>query len=550
MPSPRSHLLPFLLTLLALELVVTAGIPYNISVSDQSPTIIYKPELDTYPNLGWNLTYTDSSYATYSPDAIGKGISAHNTTVQGATATLSWLGTAVYVRLDASVGNVSVVVDGTKGAERSSDDGIMFVKGLEEKWHTVVIQVTGRAGVKLYGITFTTVVGLGQDYPANAKIGTINSTVEPIYTDNATGTMRINETFDVSQGDWDTQTTVGSLATNDKTVYNRLQATRNSSTVSFNVPDNTSLVLIYGSVGDNHRSYQITLKSPSVPSSSPYVANNTNNVTTPTTQTFMGESAWASVDQVLYYAALDPTIQYGVRVMHTALNTRVWDMSEVVYIKADGAGTSSAGRGSSGGGGSSKTAIIAGVVGGIAAIAILAFLIWFFYYRRRKAHKSTAQEESFDPKSFEIDPYRDPNAFVVHIENRDQDGTEEEYRNPTTSPTTVHRSQNFTNSNRDPLSVVTPLLQHHDQQMSVPESAEGQTNVPPLMRETKARTMNRGQNAATSRPLPVTPTISTAESYGVIQERDAGMYVVNGDEEVDGNETVPPSYDPQWARRP
>lgn len=177
----------------------------------------------------------------------------------------------------------------------------------------------------------------------------------------------------------------------------------------------------------------------------------------------------------------------------------------------------------------------------------------------------SAREEDFDPKSFEIDPYRDPYAFVVHLEHQENQDVQEgavlvpyPYGDTTTSPSTVHSSGDHT-TNSDPSSIITPLLQNHQHQRSISDdnTEGGHTDVPPLMRETKAKItttrgprgpgQNESRGAETSRrPLPVTPEMreaSSTEGSSVIQERDAGMYV----DELGG--MIPPSYDPQWARR-
>ncbi|OCF38829.1 hypothetical protein I317_07371 [Kwoniella heveanensis CBS 569] len=394
----------FLLFVISPLTVSAAKEPFNVSVSDQSPTISYQPSRSGPADTTWNVTYTESSWSNYVNQTIGQGVSSHYTTHVGANATLGWWGTAVYLWGEAADQDIQVVVDGQVNAKKA--DGGWTVTGLSEGWHRVRVKVVGGGGVRLYGITFTTGIGESGASP-------VNSTIQTIFGPNS-----INGLFGSSTGQWETGTEVGGVAGQSAQPYNRLDTYTAGSQLIFQPPSNTSFILLYGSVNFDHGAFSVSLSTSNLPGVQVSGENaddgavgdgsssTTTTVTTiggiPANQTLRGGSPWVSIDQVIYYASLDPTAQYVVTVENQAKGKQYWDVAKVVFVQAQG--------GSNSGDSSSNTAAIAGgVAGGVAALGIAGILIWFFVVRKKRQNRQKQEPSNFtqyEDKPFEVDPYR------------------------------------------------------------------------------------------------------------------------------------------------
>jgi hypothetical protein len=150
---------PGFLSVIALLSVDVAARAYNWSVTDQSPLIKYYPLLAGDNSTSWNSTYSGSSWAksSYEYDSIvGRGKSAHTTDVDDATASVGFVGTAVYVWGQTPKLSSTIYVDGVARSFSGGEDGIIgAVEGLENRWHDVKVNVEGLDFVQLYGFTFT-----------------------------------------------------------------------------------------------------------------------------------------------------------------------------------------------------------------------------------------------------------------------------------------------------------------------------------------------------------------------------------------------------------
>ncbi|KAL4251440.1 hypothetical protein ABKN59_005708 [Abortiporus biennis] len=74
---------------------------FSITIEDDSPTVVYSPFADTFgtPNItsGWNPFFSDSGFASNSPDLVGSGTGLHVTAADGASLTIGWNGSAISV---------------------------------------------------------------------------------------------------------------------------------------------------------------------------------------------------------------------------------------------------------------------------------------------------------------------------------------------------------------------------------------------------------------------------------------------------------------------
>ena len=127
-----SKMLSLLLSAYAITSVL--GIPYNISVTDQSPTIKYKPSRYGDPAQTWNVTYGGDDWIDFEPGAIRERPSVHWTYFIGATATFGCKGTAIYVWGSAQEGEVSTTVGGEDISNTREGDCLAWKSGMKDQW--------------------------------------------------------------------------------------------------------------------------------------------------------------------------------------------------------------------------------------------------------------------------------------------------------------------------------------------------------------------------------------------------------------------------------
>jgi len=132
----------------------------NITVSHLSPTINYFPSRSGESASTWNVTYTRPQDEP-NIGAIGDGPSSHYTTFTGASASLGFVGTAVYVYgyTNGSDSDVSLSIGGQRLDTRNEDGLLGWKKGLKNQWWDLAVNVTGSGGAGIQSITFTTEFG-------------------------------------------------------------------------------------------------------------------------------------------------------------------------------------------------------------------------------------------------------------------------------------------------------------------------------------------------------------------------------------------------------
>ncbi|WVQ66504.1 uncharacterized protein L199_004685 [Kwoniella botswanensis] len=556
MPAPAlSCLLILLLTLiLSFAGIVAAKELYNITVSDQSPTISYSPSRSGPADQSWNVTYSDSNWSDYVNQTIGQGVSSHYTTYIGANASLGWWGSAVYLWAEAGDSDIEVKVDGNTTAKKI--DGGWYVDKLSESWHRLRVRVIGNGGVRITGVTFTTVIGEEGATP-------VNSTIQAIFGEN-----QINGVFSRSTGQWETATQIGGAGDQSIQTYNRLDSFTPGSKLIFQPPSNTSFIVLYGSVNFDHGQFSVSLSTSNLPNvaTSGDVQDTTTTTTTiggvPATQQFYGTSPWVSMDQVLYYANLDTTAQYTVTVENQGQGRPYWDISKAVFIQPQG--------GKSSGSSSNTAAIAGGVAGGVVALILMAGLLWFFVFRKKRDQLKRKQEANlYEDKPFEIDPY------TPHGDGSAGDA----YANAASGGHTPFDHTPPSSHQRD--STVTPLLMgsagspdprssyqssgsYNPHQNSLPHSADGYGYYAPSSSiQTSQETGGDGMvlhnpdQAQSSAGRPNSGVQGSKARYSnnnerrrrsnIIQEEDAGA-VPHPQPAEEEQTVIPPSYNPSWAQ--
>jgi hypothetical protein len=133
-------------TFLFIAYAVTAvlGTPYNITVTDQSPTIKYSPSrYGADPAQTWNVSYDAQTWSDFERGAIRSGTSDHWSVQVGATATFGFKGTAVYIYGGASVGDATVSVGSEDITQTGGGGYLAWKRGLKDQWWDVVVKVKG-----------------------------------------------------------------------------------------------------------------------------------------------------------------------------------------------------------------------------------------------------------------------------------------------------------------------------------------------------------------------------------------------------------------------
>lgn len=139
------YLLALTAAALALLPTVVRSEPYNITIYDESPTITYLPSRSGDSASTWNSSYTISGSYNNESGTIGQGESLHYTTADGASASLGFVGTAIYV-WGYNYGDDSDVQlrVGDQDLERGDgEEGLLGWKdGLKNQWWDFTVNIT------------------------------------------------------------------------------------------------------------------------------------------------------------------------------------------------------------------------------------------------------------------------------------------------------------------------------------------------------------------------------------------------------------------------
>lgn len=138
-------------------------LPYNVTISSQSAVVQYAPARDGALTAGWNVTYSSGTANTGFNAPQGVGTDSHQTTHDGATMQLSWVGTAVYLYGNATGASYSIDVDGSSigSSEATVPQGGLLGSRMNLSYgrHTVTLTVHGTVAVSFQYAELTTGVG-------------------------------------------------------------------------------------------------------------------------------------------------------------------------------------------------------------------------------------------------------------------------------------------------------------------------------------------------------------------------------------------------------
>ncbi|KAJ8088464.1 hypothetical protein PM082_022537 [Marasmius tenuissimus] len=584
---------------------------YNISIPDSSPTFTYSPFREGDVASGWKSFYTGSPEEmydnTFNNTNRGSGTSSHNTSKQGATFELSFMGTAVYIYGTGSAGAYTTSLDDGAAVTGSPQDGILAsYANLEYKTHKLQLTLTQSQTLSLSTALVT--VGVGKtgcvfvpqgasSPPKHRQLKFVSSamvTEKPIDSVkvNADGTSSLNTNYFSTSGSG-----FNTRGTNDPLAYPRVDTITGGSAiiVRFN---SASAIRVYGAVYHDHGTFTAALSPSAGASSSP--------------RTFNATSKWFASDVLLYWeSGLDRTQSYTLSLTNGEQN-KYLDVHSVVLMDGQGgtddtatnalgasstlvngsptsiapSGTGQTNTGDSSGSSSLSTGSIIGIAvgGGVAAIAIFALLL--LWCRRRN---KISQSRSYQPGHMVKQAPNSPGILEPFI-----------YHGPPSGPSTPSHSRfnSYTDGNS---SYYPPVHTYGDSHSALPphaapwlgsggsgsntiSSQSGQSSrkqrdssglaphTPPWVEAGGSRSRNtsaqslplsekqRGSTAppntsgsgsgrsestfASGSGTATSTTRSEARTQSVRRETDAGPVP----QHEEGEETVlPPGYDPEWS---
>ncbi|KAI0051870.1 hypothetical protein FA95DRAFT_1554110 [Auriscalpium vulgare] len=382
---------------------------FNVTADDSSPLITYTP-------IGaWKDTAAgDPSVPAYSAQSY------HSSSAQGASATLSFNGTGIWLfgAKKPNYGTFTISVDGesVQGSAQSTQAAFQQMlggkSGLPNGSHTVTLTNTGSgASIDLDSVIFET------------QIGATGSSVSNITTDDSSPSF----TYLPTPGAWTTNNLPGCV--NDTLHFTQLGGAQ----VQFQFSGDA--VALYGTTSPDHANYTVSVDGATQGFDGG--SNGAASILHQNTLLYFGNSLGSGSHVVTLTANPDQAGQ--------ADTGKFMDIDAItVYSAAGGAaatptpGNDNSSPGSSSSTGtqskSSKTGIIIGVVGGVVVLLLLAILAITLLFRRRRRQRSRMPMQmpdtpslpfqsitpgllsrnrfSFGPQApAAVNPFADPNPF-------------------------------------------------------------------------------------------------------------------------------------------
>ncbi|KAF9256229.1 hypothetical protein L218DRAFT_1007610 [Marasmius fiardii PR-910] len=524
--------------------------PYNISIFDSSPTIIYHPFREGEDvNSGWKSFYTgspDSVYDnTFQNTNRGSGTSSHSTLMQGASFELSFMGTGVYIYgMGSGGGYTTTLDDGTAVNGAPGDSGILAsYANLEYKLHKIVLEVIQSQALSLSSVLVT------------AGVGKTGAVVKPTTIDavsvNPDGTSSLNEnSFSTSGGGTNTR------GSNDALAYPRVDTNAAGSSIIFRF-NSASAVMVYGAVYHDHGIYTATL-SPSAGASN-------------STRTFNATSKWFASDTLIYWeSGLDRSQTYVLTLTNEDQN-KYLDVSSVLVMDGEG-GEDDYDLGlakivyhhqcnpnpSNPSNPTSKTShnllitgAIAGIaVGGVVAIALLSALVVFFRRRRRRTasvyrtDRMVKQVSRSNPHLVEPFVYQSvrPSPTTPNFAESPSHSRFNSFGDGSSGEFPPNFGGGIGTAVGEPSTFVSRYPQrpwkHSRDNSSSSSPSASRSNLPLQLTPTRDRKTSGSNNPSSSQPSMQRRAEATST---IRQETDAGPLPLPEEETV-----LPPGYNPEW----
>ncbi|KAF8915800.1 hypothetical protein CPB85DRAFT_1291849 [Mucidula mucida] len=279
---------------------------YNITVLDQSPTVVYSPYRDGPLDSSWRIIYSNSPESTYDAthnnENLSSGTSLHSTTLSGASLKIDFKGTAIYLYGTGSADAYTTSLDGKDTSGSPSDDLLASYTGLDYASHSLVLTTTQNSQLNFTSALLT--VGIGE---AGASINKTSIDAVNVASDGSSSLNSYFTTF--GNGPFSTD--------HDATGYPRIDTTGDGSKIMFEF-SSASALFVYGTTNYDHEIYSVSL-------------NPTAGVST-SSRTFNDTSRWFAYDNLVYWETdLNRSLTYQVTFMNLA-EGKYMDIHSVCFI--------------------------------------------------------------------------------------------------------------------------------------------------------------------------------------------------------------------------
>ncbi|KAK7053007.1 hypothetical protein VNI00_004328 [Paramarasmius palmivorus] len=387
-------------------------LPYNVTLSSQSATLIYAPFRDATIDLGWNVTYSGGVRNTEGPNVPGPqgvGTPYRRTTNAGASVELRWIGTAIYLYGNATSGSYSITVDGSAIDDLPSGrDGLLGTKtGLAYSNHSVILTAVGGIEISFWYADVTIGVGYPNASVKMKTIPTVNQGPDPsLFTANSFFTYRPGEDSEWLVGaPFRTVLKPGQQEPEDLTPIHEMVTNKTGDSVTFTI-NSTSAFFLWSTVASDHGAKTVTLTPTSGGPSKTTALDN--------------RSSFLDFKQILYWESnLDRDQTYMVEVVlvkddflgvnHLGVaSLDLMDGGSTPSSSTTTGPTESASEDENNGSNDLSKGSIAGIaVGVILGAVLLGIAIWMWRRRRR----SDSQDANFAAVPFTEGPEATTSPF-------------------------------------------------------------------------------------------------------------------------------------------
>ncbi|TCD60919.1 hypothetical protein EIP91_009292 [Steccherinum ochraceum] len=231
------------------------------AASTWTASILYAPNRDGDPTVGWNVTYSSGTINTGYGVAQGVGTDSHWNTHDGASLQFSWVGSAVYLFGDASPASFSMAVDGATVTSVGHGGLLGSQTGLKYGNHTMTLITHGTKQVTFQHAEVTVGIGYSSGPP------TQNRTIFAVENDNTTPNSFFSYVSTPGGNTWHVEDAKFVLqADGTESPFPRQMVTASpGDSVSFTVTQTTAFFL-YGAVNADHLPKTATITPSSNPS--------------------------------------------------------------------------------------------------------------------------------------------------------------------------------------------------------------------------------------------------------------------------------------------
>ncbi|KAJ7094560.1 hypothetical protein B0H15DRAFT_127697 [Mycena belliarum] len=503
----------------------------NITVLDQSPTWIYTPDREGLSSSSWESAWTgsaDSSYdATHTQANIAQGVSVHTSSLPGASAQISFVGSAVTIYGQGSAGAYSTTLDGGKEiAGAPSGSVLASYGGLSDAAHSITLKVTKSQPLSLSYATFTIRTALQASSVQNSTVNAVLVGENNTYTTNSFFSTSGSGGFSNDHADQN---------------VTRLDTNSAGATISFTC-SNTSVLFIYGTTNWDHQTFSVSLDPPAGASQGARIFN--------------GTSKWFVLNNLIFWeGGLDSTQSYTVKLqnlnggsytdIHSVVMMNLPASPRTSNIPSSSGSANASGSKSSGVG---KTVAIA--VGAVVAIAAVILLVFICFRRRAKKRR---EHSTLTLDAMVTTPFVDTDHSPLPSTSSTSEDPRLSHKQTPSSlsgsyPNSYSMSQYPSSSSSAGSSVQDPRDRAPGTRYS--EVPTGDFNVPgtpytalpsPLASSAALSPRGSSQLPYSTRPEKGRIPSDAPSSRPVRQEVDAGRAPAR-EEEV-----LPPNYDPTWA---